>query len=190
MKNIAEELNFPTALVSLRHQAVHESRDGGMHSRGILVYAFSRMQAFLHANYWQPIEFQLAKRENLLRVLFDQISAYQVCEGKKLPLFFEIGDMQERRKTLARFTKANIKVPKILDPCQLTQLIAYLVDCTLFQIQVQFTNFTRLEFIVSNFRTVQGEKELSQLVLTSLKLKSEFLCFVFSLERKFSPFTV
>ena len=27
-------------------------------------------------------------------------------------------------------------------------------------------------------------------MLTSLKLKSEFLCFVFSLERKFSPFTV
>ena len=43
MKNIAEELNFPTQLVALRHQAVHESRDGGMHSRGILVYAFTRL---------------------------------------------------------------------------------------------------------------------------------------------------
>ena len=98
--------------------------------------------------------------------------------------------MQERRKTLARFTKANIKVPKMLDPNQLTELVAYLVDSTLFQIHVQFTNFSRLDHIVSNFKTVQGEKEIGSLVLTSLKLKSEFLCFVFSLERKFSPFTV
>jgi len=107
-----------------------------------------------------------------------------------LPLFFEIGDLQERRKTLARFTKANIKVPKMLDPKQLTDLVAYLIDCTLYQIRVQFTNFSRLDYIVSNFKTVQGEKEVGSLVLTSLKLKSEFLCFVFSLERKFSPFTV
>lgn len=48
MKNIAEELNFPTALVSLRHQAVHESRDGGMHSGGIIIYAFTRLQEFLN----------------------------------------------------------------------------------------------------------------------------------------------
>ena len=68
--------------------------------------------------------------------------------------------------------------------------MAYLVDSTLFQIHVQFTNFSRLDHIVSNFKTVQGEKEIGSLVLTSLKLKSEFLCFVFSLERKFSPFTV
>ena len=57
MKNIAEELNFPTALVSLRHQAVHESRDGAMHSNGIIIYAFTRLQDFLNGNYWQPIEF-------------------------------------------------------------------------------------------------------------------------------------
>ena len=161
-----------------------------MHSHGVIVYAFTRLQDFLLQNYWQPIEFQLAKRENLLRNLYEKISCYQVCEGKKLPLFFEIGDMQERRKTLARFTKANIKVPKMLDPNQLTELVAYLVDSTLFQIHVQFTNFSRLDHIVSNFKTVQGEKEIGSLVLTSLKLKSEFLCFVFSLERKFSPFTV
>ena len=78
----------------------------------------------------------------------------------------------------------------MLDPNQLTDLVSYLIDCTLFQIQVQFTNFTRLDYIVSNFKTVQGEKEIQSLVLTSLKLKSEFLCFVFSLERKFSPATV
>ena len=107
-----------------------------------------------------------------------------------MPLFFEIGDIQERRKTLARFTKANIKVPKMLDPTQLTDLVAYLIDCTLYQIQVQFTNFQRLEYIATNFKTAFGEREIGSLVLTSLKLKSEFLCFVFSLERKFSPFTV
>ena len=55
---------------------------------------------------------------------------------------------------------------------------------------MQFTNFSRLDDLVTNFKTVPGEKEIASLVLTSLKLKSEFLCFVFSLERKFSPFTV
>ena len=43
MKNIAEEMNFPKSLVSLRHQAVHESRDGGMHSRGMLKHAFKQI---------------------------------------------------------------------------------------------------------------------------------------------------
>ena len=52
MKNIAEELNFPKSLVSLRHQAVHESRDGGMHSKGVLKYAFTLIQKFLIDNYW------------------------------------------------------------------------------------------------------------------------------------------
>jgi hypothetical protein len=36
MKYVAEEMNFPKALVSLRHQAVHESRNGNMHSDGVL----------------------------------------------------------------------------------------------------------------------------------------------------------
>jgi len=49
----------------------------------------------------------------------------------------------------------------MLDPNQLTDLVSYLIDCTLFQIQVQFTNFTRLDYIVSNFKTVQGEKEIA-----------------------------
>ena len=68
----------------------------------------------------------------MLKNLYEQVSSYQVCEGKRLPLFFEIGDIQERRKTLARFTKANIKVPKMLDPKQLTDLVSYLIDSTLF----------------------------------------------------------
>jgi hypothetical protein len=37
-------------------------------------------------------------------------------QQKKMPLFLEIEDMQERRKVLSRFTKANLKVPKTLDP--------------------------------------------------------------------------
>ena len=41
MKNIAEEMNFPKELVTLRHQAVHECRDGSMHGAAILKYAFS-----------------------------------------------------------------------------------------------------------------------------------------------------
>ena len=63
MKNIAEELNFPKSLVSLRHQAVHESRDGSMHSRGMLKYAFELVQQFLIDNYWKPIFDKLQKRE-------------------------------------------------------------------------------------------------------------------------------
>ena len=50
--------------------------------------------------------------------------------------FFEIGDVQERRKTLAKFTKANIKVPKLLDPTQLSNLLSLLVDRTLPEISV------------------------------------------------------
>jgi len=40
MKNIAEEMGFPQALVSLRHQAVHKSRDGSLLSEGVCKWAF------------------------------------------------------------------------------------------------------------------------------------------------------
>ena len=55
---------------------------------------------------------------------------------KRLPLFFEMSDMGERRKTLAKFTKANIKVPKLIDPQQLSDLVSFLVDRTLPEISV------------------------------------------------------
>lgn len=63
MKNIAEELNFPQSLVSLRHQAVHESRDGSSHSPQILAYAFRKLQKFIDQNYWRPISSELERRE-------------------------------------------------------------------------------------------------------------------------------
>ena len=70
--------------------------------------------------------------------MYDQIGAYRVTSQlyKRLPLFFEIGDLGERRKTLAKFTKANIKVPKLIDPRQLSDLITFLVDRTLPEISV------------------------------------------------------
>ena len=55
MKHIAEEMNFPKALVSLRHQAVHESRTGGMHSSGVIKHAFDLVQTYLFDSYWKPI---------------------------------------------------------------------------------------------------------------------------------------
>ena len=66
MKIIAEELNFPKSLVSLRHQAVHESRDGSMHSKGVLKYAFNLVQKFLNDNYWLPTTSAYKHRETLL----------------------------------------------------------------------------------------------------------------------------
>ena len=131
----------------------------------------------------------------LLKALQEQISAYRATSqvtqvNKRLPLFFEISDLKERRKTLARFTKANIKVPKLLDPRQLSDLIGFITDRTLAEISVQFTDFNRLQHIVNNHKTVEGEKEIASLALSSLKLKSEFLCFVFSMERKFGAITV
>lgn len=70
MKNIAEEMNFPKALVTLRHQAVHECRDGSMHSNGVLKFAFQKISDFLYSNYWQPVHHAFVKRENQLKNIY------------------------------------------------------------------------------------------------------------------------
>ena len=80
-----------------------------MHSSGILVYAFKRLQEFVEQNYWQPIEFQLSKRENLLRRLYHQISAYQVCEGKKLPSQLPLGRPPGSVISLAKMAAARAR---------------------------------------------------------------------------------
>ena len=89
-----------------------------------------------------------------------------------------------------KFTKANIKVPKQLDPRQLSMLISYLIDKTLIEIKVQFQDYARLQTIVDEYKTSEGEKELGSLASSSMKLKSEFLCFVFAIERKYGPVCV
>jgi hypothetical protein len=43
MKNVAEEMGFPQDLVSLRHQAVHKSRDGTLLSLGVIEYAMKEL---------------------------------------------------------------------------------------------------------------------------------------------------
>ena len=43
---------------------------------------------------------------------------------------------------------------------------------------------------MQNYKTTEGEKEVQSLAQSSLKLKSEFLCFIFALEKKFGAITV
>ena len=62
MKHVASEVGFPQSLVTLRHQAVHESKNGQMHSRAMLKHAFNEIQTFLQTAYWDVIHFRLEKR--------------------------------------------------------------------------------------------------------------------------------
>jgi hypothetical protein len=59
MKVVAEELKFPQALVSLRHQAVHESRTGNMQSEGVIQHGLKQVQTYLLQQYWEPVFYQL-----------------------------------------------------------------------------------------------------------------------------------
>lgn len=59
MKVVAEELKFPQALVSLRHQAVHESRTGNMQSDGVIQHGLKQVQTYLLQQYWEPVFYQL-----------------------------------------------------------------------------------------------------------------------------------
>lgn len=118
MKSIAEELNFPKALVSLRHEAVHENRSGGMLCPGVTRHGLRLVQEYLMANYWEPVFYQLQKRESLLVQAYAQIGDYRVHKHK-MPVLSEIKDDQQRQKTVAKLVKANVKLPKKIDPDQL-----------------------------------------------------------------------
>ena len=89
MKNIAEELNFPKTLVTLRHQAVHECRDGSMHGNGVLKYAFRLLQQFLDENYWDLLEHKISKRNSHFTNFCTKLTSYTVHadHNYKLPLF-------------------------------------------------------------------------------------------------------
>ena len=119
MKLIAEELNFPKALVSLRHQAVHENRSGRMLCEGVTRHGFALVQEYLMKNYWEPVFYQIEKRESLLAQAFSKLSDYRVHKHK-MPVLTDIKDEQQRQKTVAKLVKANVKLPKRIDPNQLT----------------------------------------------------------------------
>lgn len=61
-----------------------------------------------------------------------QIDAYVVTtkNGQMPPLFFEINDPVERKRVLSKFTKSNVKIPKAMDPSQLSGVCGFLVDRT------------------------------------------------------------
>ena len=101
------------------------------------------------------------------------------------PLFFDISDLAERRRILSKYTKSNVKVPKGLDPDQLAGLCTFFVERTLELIEVTFdTDFSKLQRIVFRHETAR-EGEIKSLARPNFSMKSEFWCFLFSLERKY-----
>ena len=64
------------------------------------------------------------------------------------------------------------------------------MDKTLSEIKVEFHDYGRLHAIVEEYKTSEGEKELASLASSSMRLKSEFLCFVFAIEKKYGPVCV
>jgi len=59
MKDIAEQHGFPSFLVDLRHQAVHEAASITVE---LMHKALQHLQGFLFASYWYPIYARLIKR--------------------------------------------------------------------------------------------------------------------------------
>ena len=129
MKNIAEELGFPKALVSLRHQAVHQCRDGSLHSRGMLKFAFNEIQRFVDEQYWQPIRGKLLKREATQEDFKSKLQTYRVVYDQKykLPPFSEMQNSEQRNDILKKFTKANLPLSKQLDGTQIVEILDHFV---------------------------------------------------------------
>ena len=93
-------------------------------------------------------------------------------------------------KVIVKLTKANIKLPKQIDSCQLNHLANFFIDKTLSLVTITFTHFQRLQILVKSFDSQAAEKEINDLVTTSFKQKSEFLCFLYAFEKSFTPLTV
>ena len=75
----------------------------------------------------------------------------------------------------------------MLDPDKLTHVCAFFIDRTLERILVNFDkDFAKLQRIVFRHET-QKETEVTDLAKTSLQAKSEFWCFLFTLEKKYTP---
>jgi hypothetical protein len=157
-----------------------------MHGAAILKHAFIEVQTFLKLAYWDEIHFKLDKRENLLSQFQYQLERYEVCGNKHAPLFFEISDLTERKKILQKYTKSNVKVPKLLDPYQLAHLVSTFIERTLSLIEITFQDFSAIQHIVFKHETAR-EGEIKNLARSQFSKKSEFWCFLFSLEKKYTP---
>jgi hypothetical protein len=110
MKNVAEELGFPTFLVQLRHQAVHEH---GLISLEMMKKAVKRLQGYLFEAYWSPIFNKLRKREQQIHVFRMQMHLFKLNSN---PPPLEKMDKEERKTVLMKFTKANLKLNIPLEP--------------------------------------------------------------------------
>jgi hypothetical protein len=120
-----------------------------MHGKTILNHGFKQIQAFVKESYWDSIQLKLEKQTRQLDSFYQQLDVYVVKLGHLPPLFFDIADTDERKKVLSKFTKTNVKLPRMLDPDKLTHVCSFFVDRTLERILVNFDkDFAKLQRIV------------------------------------------
>ena len=85
---------------------------------------------------------------------YSQLNVYIVKLGHLPPLFFEIADLTERKRVLSKFTKTNVKLPRMLDPAKLAHLCSFFVERTLDNISINFDkDFSILQRIVFRHET-------------------------------------
>lgn len=82
-----------------------------------------------------------------------KLKLYQVHQDSKykLPMFSEMKNEEERTKVLQKFTKANLKLSRLLDGNQLVSLLDCFVQTTLDNTQITITDPDLLKRIVKNF---------------------------------------
>jgi hypothetical protein len=107
-----------------------------------------------------------------------------------MPNVFELKSESEKQKIMTRIIKANVKLPKLIDPNEISRLSNCLIEKTLSLITVSFTNFKKLQHIVDSYDTQTCESEMQDLAKITFKQKSELACYVFAMEKKYSSLTV
>ena len=92
MKNVVEEMGFPQDLVSLRHQAVHKSRDGTLLSPGVIEYAMKELQQFINDQYWEPLAVKIKRRDSNYAEFKQKVADFTVVYDThyKMPQFAEM----------------------------------------------------------------------------------------------------
>jgi hypothetical protein len=116
-----------------------------MHGKTILNHGFKQIQAFVKESYWDLIQNTLEKQTRQLDSFYSQVDVYIVKVGHLPPLFFDIADVEERKKVLSKFTKTNVRLPRMLDPSKLTHVCSFFVERTLERILVNFDkDFSKL----------------------------------------------
>ena len=145
MRDVALQLGFPTFLVQLRHEIVHE---GHQMNFEILEVAMKRLQGFIYQTFWSPLFNQLRKREEQIQVLKQQMYVFKLS-GNPPPV--QKLSKEEKQGVLSKFTKANIKLTLGLDPSQLIHLVHYFLYCTLNQVEISFKDFKSLVAVMKTF---------------------------------------